>query len=145
MIRMRFSLAVAAMLMAGSMSGLAQKNNSYQAKPSDPLKVKQSAILPAGKKVGAGSASAANARDLQGVEQQSATPHGASQSAAKSSSQAAGKAGEKKTKAGLTPAKDPTTDKNPPMNFGAGGGKKPALSAQGPDPYKGRLRQKTHQ
>jgi len=140
---MRFSLAVAVMLAAASMSSLAQKNSTYQVKPSNPQKVKQTGALPAGKMAGAGSASAANARDLQSAEHQpAAKPITSSQTASKSPSQPGGK----KTTTALTPAKDRTTDKNPPMNFGAASGtKKSGLTAQGPDPYKGRLRQKTHQ
>lgn len=133
-IRMRFSLAVAVILMGVSVSGLAQKN-TYDTKPANPQKVKQSAPLPAGKTT-VGSASAANAKDLQAVER-AAKPRASSQTVPKTPSSASGK------KAGLTPVKDKS---NPPINFGAtGGAKSSGLTNQGSDPYKGRVKQHKHQ
>jgi len=133
MIGMRFSLAVAVILMGASVSGLAQKN-TYDTKPSNPQHgAKQSAILPA-RKGGVGSSSAANARDLQAVQRQAATnSRAASVSASKASSSAAK----------VTPIKDKS---NPPINFGAGGSAKSSgLTNQGSDPYKGRVKQHKHQ
>jgi len=129
---MRFCLAVTVLLIGVGASGLAQKN-TYDAKPSNPLKVKQSAPLPAGKTAGAGSSSAANAKDLQGVERQAAAkPRASSTGASKASSASK-----------LTPVKEKS---NPPINFGAtGGAKSSGLTNQGSDPYKGRVKQRKHQ
>lgn len=142
MTKTRFSLAVAVVLMAVGIAGVAQQNDTFAAKPSNPQKVKPTRSSPAGKMPGVESASAANARDLQSVEHENpAKSIGPSQQGSRTS-----RAGGKKTTAGFAPAKDHASDKNPPINFGAGGGtKKSGLISQGPDPYKGRLKEKKHQ
>jgi hypothetical protein len=129
---MRFSLAVAVIVVGAGVSGLAQKN-TYDAKPSDPLHVKQSSLLPAGK-AGVGSSSAANARDLDAVQRQAAANSRASSAKASKVSSSTSK---------LTPIKEKS---NPPIKFGAAGGAKSSgLTSQGADPYKGRVKQHKHQ
>ena len=137
---MRFSLTaalIALILTAITGSGLAQQSNTFKVKPSSSEKVKQSAPLPVGKSTGAATtASAANAKDLQAVEHQSASKsHALSPTVSKMSSQATGK----KTPATLTPSKDKP---NPPINFAASPASKDSgLVHKGVDPLQGRLRQ----
>jgi hypothetical protein len=122
---MRFSLAVAVVLMGISVSGLAQQSNEFKVKHSTPEKVKQSAALPVGNTTGPGTPSA-NAKDLQALEHQAAGKSASSQ------------AGGKKTAPALKPVKD---QPNPKINFSTpGGAKKSGLISQGSDPYKGRVR-----
>jgi hypothetical protein len=130
---MRFSLTAALLLTAITGTGLAQQSTTFKVKPSSSEKVKQSAPLPVGKGTGAATtASAANAKDLQALEHQSASkPHPSSPTA----SQATGK----KTAAALTPSKDKP---NPPINFAASPASKDSgLVHKGADPLQGRLRQ----
>jgi hypothetical protein len=127
---MRFSLAVAVVLVGVSLSGLAQQNNQFKAKPSPPEKTKKSAALPVGKTNGAGTASGANAKDLQALEHETAKTSG---------SRATGK----KTAPALKPVREKA---NPPIDFnGNGGMKSPGMVNKGSNPYKGRLRQKGKQ
>lgn len=75
------------------------------------------------------SAASANAKSLQGVEHESAKSSAPVHSAAKKTGTST-----------LKPVKDKP---NPPINFGGtGGGKQAGMVNQGPNPYKGRLKQK---
>jgi hypothetical protein len=123
---MRFSLAVAVVLVFFSMSGFAQQNNTFRVKKSPPEKAPKQAA-PIGKAAG-GDASSANAKDLQSLERETAKSSGPSPSAAK----------------GTLPLKPIKDQANPPINFGGtGGGKKTVgMINQGSDPYRGRLREK---
>ena len=129
---MRFSLAVAAALVGISVSGWAQQNNTFKVKPSHAEKApKKSAPVPIGKTASPATASGANAKDLQALEQQTAKSSAPSRSAGKKTP---------RTASALKPVKDKP---NPPINFGAaGGGKSAGTTNQGSNPYKGRLKQK---
>ncbi len=134
---MRFFLTAALILTAITGSGLAQQNTTFKVKPSSSEKVKQSAPLPVGKTPGMGNtASAANARELQALEHQSAfKSHPPSQTSSKTSSQPKGK----KPAAAFAPSKDKP---NPPINFAASPASKDSgLVRKGADPLQGRLKQ----
>jgi hypothetical protein len=120
---MRFSLAVAIALVGMSLSGWAQQNNTFKVKHAA-TKTPKSA--PVGKTTAGPTASTSASRDLEKLERQSAKPAGTARPAE------------------TTPALKPAKDKhNPPINFGGkGGGKTAGAINQGPNPYKGRLRQK---
>jgi hypothetical protein len=125
---MRFSLAVAVVLVGISVSGLAQQNNTFKVKRSAPEKAPKKSA-PMGTTASRATASGANAKELQSVERQSVKG-----SASRSAQERTG------TSAGLKPIKDRP---NPPINFGqTGGGKNAGTVNQGANPYKGRLRQK---
>lgn len=121
---MRFSLAVAIALISISLSGWAQQDNTFKVKHAATKAPKKSA--PLGKAVANPTASTSASRDLEKLERQSAKPAGTARAA------------------GRTPALKPAKDRrNPPINFGGtGGGKTAGAINQGPNPYKGRLRQK---
>jgi len=124
----RFSLAVAIVVVGIGVSGLAQQNNTFKVKPSRPEKQPKSTSAPVTKAAGPATSSAANSKDLQSLEHQTAKASGPSRSAGK------------KTAPALKPAKDKA---NPPINFsGAGGGKSAGSNKQSSNPYKGRLKQK---
>jgi len=128
---MRSSLAVAIVLVGIGVSGLAQQSNTVKAKRSAPEKAPKKSA-PIGMTATPTTASAANARELQSLERQSAAKGSASSGPAKKRTPG--------TSAGLKPVKDKP---NPPINFGGtGGGKNAGMTNQGPNPYKGRLRQK---
>jgi hypothetical protein len=124
---MRFSLAVAVVVVGISISGLAQQN-ARKAKPSATEKAPRSVALP--DKLPATS-STATANQLKAIEQQTARTPATSQSASK------------KTSAKALPVK-PLRDKPaPPMNFGGtGGGKTIGMTGHGANSYNGRLKQK---
>ena len=126
---MRFSLAVAVVLVGISVSGLAQQNETFKVKRSAPEKAPKKSA-PIGTTAGPATASGANSKQLQSLERQSARGY-ASRSA-------------KKATPGTSAALKPVKDKpNPPINFGGtGGGKNAGMTNQGANPYKGRLRQK---
>jgi hypothetical protein len=126
---MRFSLAVVIIVVGISVSGLAQQNG---AKASAPVKApKQSAPMPMGRAGGPGTSSAANAKELKAIENQTAKVPATPQSAGKKTP---GKA------SGLKPVKDKP---NPPINFGGtSASKTPGTNHQGSNGYKGRLKQK---
>ena len=133
--KMRFSLAVVVMFAGIGVSGLAQQNNTSQAKHSAPEKAPKASV-PMGKTAGPATASAANAKNLQAIEHETDKTTATSATAGKPS----GPAGKK-----TAPALKPVTEKpNPPINFSGTGGKKSAGTASpGSNPLKGRLRQKT--
>jgi hypothetical protein len=122
--------------MSISLNGLAQQSSTLKVKHSNPEKLKQSAPLSLGKSNGAGTtASAANAKDLQALEHQSAIKGPSAAAGSKASAQPAGK----KSATAPPPLKDKA---NPPINFGASPtAKNSGLVSKGPDPYKGRLRE----
>jgi hypothetical protein len=129
-LKMRFSLAVAVVLVGISVSGLAQQNETFKVKRSAPEKAPKKSA-PIGTTASPATASGANSKQLQSLERQSARGSALSRSAKK---------GTPGTSAALKPIKDKP---NPPINFGGtGGGKNAGMTNQGPNPYKGRLRQK---
>ncbi len=134
---MRFSLAVAVVMVGISLSGLAQQNGNgtFRVKPSPPEKKAKPITLPTGKTAPAATSSTANAKDLQTIENQTKKTAGPSRAAGPKTP---GKS------AALKPVKDKP---NPPINFsGTSGSKTPGTTNQASNPYKGRLRQKhTHQ
>jgi hypothetical protein len=129
---MRGSLAVAVVLVGIGVSGLAQQNNTLKVKRSAPEKAPKKSAPITGVGAGPTTASAANSRELQSLERQSANVSAKPSQSAKKRTPG--------TSAGLKPVKDKP---NPPINFGGtGGGKNAGMTSQGPNPYKGRLRQK---
>ena len=134
-LNMRFSLAVAVVLASMSVNGLAQQsgNGTSRVKPSHSTAKAPKRIAPIGKTASPATSSAANAKDLQTVEHQTAK--------SSTSSRAAGK-----RTPGMAPALKAAKEKdkpNPPINFhGTGGSKSPGMTNQGTNPYKGRLKQK---
>jgi len=132
--KMRFSLAVVVVLVGISVSGLAQQNNTFKVKHSAPEKAPKASV-PMGKTAGPATASAANAKNLQAVEHDTAKTTATSGAAGKPS----GSAG-KKTAPALKPVKEKP---NPPINFsGTGGGKSAGTTSPGSNSHKGRVRQK---
>jgi hypothetical protein len=126
-LKMRFSLAVAVVLVGVSVSGLAQQNDTFKIKRSAPEKAPKKSA-PIGTTASPATASGANSKQLQSLERQNARVSAPSRSAKNG------------TPAALKPVKDKP---NPPINFGGtGGGKNAGMTNQGPNPYKGRLRQK---
>jgi hypothetical protein len=132
---MRFSLAVAVALASLSVSGLAQQNNTYKAKPSHTEKAPRSSVPVSKTAMGPASTSASANKDLKSLEHQTAQASAPIRSAGRGTP---GKA------PALKPAK---TKSNPPINFNGsgGGGKSAGMASQGTNPYKGRLRQKDRQ
>ena len=132
--KMRFPLAIAVALVGISVSALAQQNSTFKVKHSAPEKAPKKSA-PIGKTAATpATASAANAKDLQNLEHQTAKASAPSRSAGKKTPG---------TASALKPVKDKP---NPPINFGKGGGKSAGTTNQGTNPYKGRLRQKhSHQ
>jgi hypothetical protein len=125
---MRFSLAIAALVLCVSIGGWAQKNNSFKVKSTPEKAPRQSAPMA---KTGAGTTAAStNAKNLQAIER--------SNTRVPASSKAGHKAAGKNATAGLKPAKD----KNPPINAGGGSGKGTGLIGKGSNPLQGRLKQK---
>ena len=120
-------LALAVIVAGISLSGMAQEKSPFRVKHSAPEKPAK-AVVPAGKSATVGTSSAANSKDLQTLERQTAR--------SSSSPHATG------TKMPKTAAVKPIKDKsNPPIKVGSagnGGG----LTHQGSNPYKGRLKQK---
>ena len=124
---MRFSLAVAVVLVGMSLSGWAQQN-TFKVKPA-PTKAPKSA--PIGKTAASPTSTPAS-KELQSVERQSAKSPASARSAG--------------PRTGKGPALKPARNqRNPPINFGGTGGGKGARSTnRGSDPLKGRLKQKGH-
>ncbi len=135
-IMMRFSLAVAVVLAAISLSGVAQQDGTLKAKHSASEKEPKKAA-PIARMPGAASSSTANAKDLQALEHQTARSSATSQPAGK--------------KSGMASAPKPVKDKpNPPIDFngksaGKSASKSPGMTNQGSNPYQGRLKQKGKQ
>ena len=122
---MRFSLAVAVVLAGISVSGVAQQNNTFKVRPVHPEKApKKAAPIDNGGSSKAGAS--ATSKSLRSLEHQTAKAAGPSRSAPKKS-----------------PALKPVKEKaNPPINFGAKGGKGMGMTNQGSNSYQGRLKQK---
>ena len=126
-LKMRFSLAVAIVLAAISVSGLAQE--TFKVKRSAPEKAPRKSA-PVGK-AASPVASNGTSKELQTLERQTAKTSAPSRSLGKKTPG---------TGSGLKPVKDKS---NPPINFGGtGGGKGGGTSLQSSNPYKGRLKQK---
>jgi hypothetical protein len=123
--KMRFVLAVAVTLVCMGMGAWAQQGSTFKVR-SVPEKEKKAA--PIGKTPISATAANANARDLQNAERSSMRGSGIH-------------SGNKKTGPALKPVKDKP---NPPINFNglSSGGKGSGMTAQGSNPYKGRLKQK---
>jgi hypothetical protein len=120
---MRFSLAIAVVLVGMSVSGWAQQNNTPKVK-SAPTKARKSA--PIGK-AASPTASTSASKELQSVEHQSV------------------KSAKARSKTGKGPALKPARDSsNPPIHFGgkSGGGIARTPKQGGSNPYKGRLKEK---
>jgi hypothetical protein len=128
---MRFSLAVAVVMVGISVSGLAQQNDAaFRVKSLPPEKKAKPVAVPTGKAApSAAGAGGANARELQTLENQ--TKKTATMKAP--GTKTPGKA------AALKPVKDKP---NPPINFNGTSGSKTPMTNQSSNPYKGRLRQK---
>lgn len=122
---MRFSLAIAVLLVGLSASGMAEQQK-FKVKRTPPDKTKK-ATVPAPRS-GVGSSGGANSKDLQALEHQTAKSS-APRTAGKKSAGAAA----------IKPIKDKP---NPPINLGSGGGASGGGAARGGNPYKGRLKQK---
>jgi hypothetical protein len=131
---MRF-ISVATLIFGLSLSvcSLAQQTSSYKVKRSDPQqKVPRSSVVaPAGKSSGSGTATANNAKDLQMIEHQTAKTTGPSHPVKTNTPKAA---------RAIKPVQDKPT---PPMNFNGTGSKNGGLTNRSPNPYKGRLKQKS--
>jgi hypothetical protein len=124
---MRFSSAVAVVLVGISVSGLAQQ--TFRVKHSAPEKEGRKSA-PIGK-TASPVASNGTSKELQTLERQSAKSSASSRTAAKKTLG---------TGSALKPVKDKS---NPPINFGAsGGGKGARAGGQSTNPYSGRLKQK---
>src|SRR5271166_5110377 len=82
-LKMRFSLAVAVVLVGISVSGLAQQNNTFRVKHSAPERAPKKSA-PLGKTaVSPATASSANSKDLQNLERQTVRASAPSRSAGK--------------------------------------------------------------
>lgn len=121
---MRFSLAVAIVLVGMSLSGWAQQNNTFKVK-NTPTKTPKRASVG---KTTTGPTSTSASKQLQSVERQSAK-----------SATTARSAGTTRKGPALRSAR---SKPNPPINFGGTGGGQNAGTNRGSNPYKGRLKQK---
>lgn len=127
---MKLSLAVVVVVIGVCLSSMAQEKDAFRVKRTTPEKAAKRTPMPVGKAATGGTSSAANAKDLQTLEHQTArssAPHAAGTKMPKS--------------AGVKPIKDKP---NPPIKLGGGGGASNAggLNRQSSNPYKGRLKQK---
>ena len=126
---MRSRLAIAALVLGVTISGLAQKSNTFKVKSTPEKAPRQS---PPMAKTGAGTTTTAtNARNLQAIERSNSKVPASSRSAHKSAGKSA---------TGLKTVK--TQDKNPPINAGGGTGKSTGLMTKSSNPMQGRLKQK---
>jgi len=123
---MRFSFVVAVVVAGISVSGWAQKSDTFKVKPTQEKPAKSSA--PVGKTTPVVTPAAANAKALQNAEHQGVKGGVSSRSAGRNAA----------------PALKPIKDKpNPPINFNsAGSGKSAGVNTASANPYKGRLKQK---
>lgn len=120
--------AVALVVAGISLNGMAQESNAFKVKHSAPDKAARTTVAPIGKSATMGTSAAANSKDLQSLERQtaksSAAPH------------------VRGTKMPKSAAVQPIRDKSsPPIKVG-GAGNSAGLIRQNPNPYKGRLKQK---
>lgn len=123
-------LAVAVLTAGLCLSGVAQQNNTFKVKPSPSDKPAKKSSMPVGKSSTVGTSAAANSKDLQTLERQSAH------------SSAAHATGKPKT-AAVKPLKESSS---PPIKVGGTNGGGGAQIHQSANPYKGRLKQKySHQ
>ncbi len=124
------SVAVAVLVAGISLSGMAQEKDAFKVKHYAPDKAAKRTALPIGKSATAGTSAAANSKELQTLERQTAK---------NSAFHPTG------TKMSKTVAVKPIKDKpNPPIKVGGGGngGNGANLNRQSSNPYKGRLKQK---
>jgi hypothetical protein len=132
---MKFSLAAAIVLLgliagASAQSSTYNGGSPYKVKRSAPQKpTKSSAVAPVGKSAGNGSASSTNAKNLQGIEHQTAKTSAQRPSGKKAPGSSA-----------IKPVKEKST---PPMNFNGTGAKGTGTTNRAANPYKGRLKQKS--
>jgi hypothetical protein len=133
---MKFSWAVAIVVIMVSVACWAQQSDTFKLKKSPPEKLPRS--LPVGNMTTGPTAASANAKELQKLEQQTAKASEPAPSSAKKTLASTAK-----------PAfaiKLEQDKPNPPINFGGtGGAKATGLVNQGPNPFAGRLKQKTAQ
>lgn len=122
------ALTVAALVVGFSLSGTAQEKDPFRTKHSAPERAAKPAPIPLGKSTAVGTASAANSRDLQTLEHQTARSSAPHAMTAKTPRAAA-----------IKPMKDKS---NPPIKLSGGTGNSAGLNHQGSNPYKGRLKQK---
>ena len=115
---------------AFAQSGAYNNSSPYKVKRSTPQKApKSSVVVPVGKSTGTGSASSTNAKDLQGIEHQTA----------KTSAQRSG--GKKAPgSAAIKPLKEKPA---PPINFNGTGAKSAGTTNRAANPYGGRLKRKS--
>jgi hypothetical protein len=127
--KLKFSLAIAVVLLGLSVVGSAQQTD-FRVKKQPPEKAPRK-VVPVGKTPGTATASGENAKDLQNLEHQTAHVTKPTGSATK------------RTGPALKPIKDKP---NPPINFTGTNAKSPGMTTQSSNPYRGRLRQKhSHQ
>jgi energy-converting hydrogenase Eha subunit F len=125
---MRFSLALAIVIVAASLSGFAQQKNELRVKPAPKdHTAKKSTVAPGGKSGVAGTSAASNLKNLQALEHQTAKT-------------SASRSTVRKTPA--TAAVKPVKDKQAPPIKEGGVAKGTNLTRQNSNPYKGRLKQK---
>jgi hypothetical protein len=126
---MRFLRVILALVLGISISGWAQKNNTFKVKSTPEKAPRQSA--PMGKTGASNNTAAANnAKNLQSIER--------ANTKVPASSRTGNKAAGKNATAGLKPVKD----KNPPINVNNGGSRGTGLINKGSNPLQGRLKQK---
>jgi hypothetical protein len=127
-LQMKLWLAVTIALVSVSVGAVAQQNNTFKAKPYHAGPAPKSTAH-VGKPGSSRAGAAATSNNLQHTERQTAKSFGKSRSAAR-------------TAPALKPARGRS---NPPINFGGkgGGGKSAGLNKKGPNPYAGRLKQKS--
>ena len=131
---MKFSLVAAVVLMGLSVGASAQSSTynggtPHKVKRSPQKPPKSSAVVPAGKSAGNGSASSTNAKNLQGIEHQTAKTSAQRSSGKKAPGSSA-----------IKPVKEKST---PPMNFNGTGAKGTGTTTRAANPYRGRLKQKS--
>jgi hypothetical protein len=114
---------------ASAQSSTYKDSSPYKAKRSTQKPPKSSVVVPVGKSAGAGSASSTNAKNLQGIEHQTAKTSAQRSSGKKAPGSSA-----------IRPVKEKST---PPMNFNGTGAKGTGTTNRAANPYKGRLKQKS--
>jgi hypothetical protein len=129
---MTFSRQVAIVVITLGVGCWAQQSDTFKVKKSAPEKLPRS--LPAGKTATGPTAASTNAKDLQKLEHQTAKASEPPQSSG--------------TKTIASTVKLERDKPNPPINFAGTSGAKPTgtgMINQGPNPFAGRLKQKSPQ
>jgi hypothetical protein len=114
---------------AFAQSGAYSNSSPYKVKRSTQKPPKSSVVVPVGKSAGTGSASSTNAKNLQGIEHQTA----------KTSAQRSGG----KNASGSAAIKPVKEKPAPPINFNGTGAKSAGTTNRAANPYRGRLKQKS--